>query len=175
MLDVKEIMMMDTNIDTRARIELEQLAATRLTYVLSENLDGSLENPEDRFYVGDKYKMQVIETMSCSQLVDLIMTNPTVHISPSQRDTHFTAAYSFKPLSNMVFTRDQQITTRKGIVMCRLSSLQRQNEVEVMKFCFKKLGFRVVGEIPPEGRLEGGDFFPAGWSFLFFLFSSLEK
>jgi arginine deiminase len=161
-LDVKEILMMETNVDTRARIELEELAATRLTYILAENLDGSLENQEDRFYVGDKYKMQVIETMSSSQLVDLIMTNPTVHISPTQRDTHFTAAYSFKPLSNMVFTRDQQIVTKKGIVMCKLSSPQRQNEVELMKFCFKKLGFKIAGEIPEEGRLEGGDFFPAG-------------
>lgn len=107
--------------------------------------------------------------MSSSQLVDLIMTNPTVHISPTQRDTHFTASYSFKPLSNMVFTRDQQIVTKKGIVMCRLSSVQRQNEVEVMKFCFKKLNFNVVGEIPSAGRLEGGDFFPAGTQFFFFL------
>lgn len=100
--------------------------------------------------------------MSSSQLVDLIMTNPTVHISPSQRDTHFTAQYSFQPLSNMVFTRDQQIVTKKGIVMCKLSSVQRQHEVDVMRFCFKKLGLNIVGEIPAEGRLEGGDFFPAG-------------
>jgi len=161
-LDVKEILMMNTHIDVRSRIELEEFAATRLTYILDEKVGERLMNPEDRFYVGDKYKMSVIETMSSSQLVDLIMTNPTVHISPSQRDTHFTAAYSFQPLSNMVFTRDQQIVTRKGIVLCQLSAVQRQHEVEVMRFCFTKLGFKVVGEISGEGRLEGGDFFPAG-------------
>lgn len=161
-LDVKEILMMDTDTDVRARIELEQLAATKLTYVFTERGDEQIIKPEEKFYVGDTYKMQVIEAMSSSQLVDLIMTNPTVHVSPSYRDTNFTASYSFKPLSNLVFTRDQQITTRKGIVMCRLTSAQRQNEVELMKFCFKKLNFNVIGEIPDEGRLEGGDFFPAG-------------
>lgn len=59
MLDVKDILMMDTNVDTRARIELEEFAASRLTYILDETLDETLVTPEDRFYVGDKYKMQV--------------------------------------------------------------------------------------------------------------------
>jgi arginine deiminase len=55
----------------------------------------------------------------------------------------FTATYKFSPLSNIVFTRDQQITTKKGIVMTRLSSAQRANEVKVMKFVHQKLGLKV--------------------------------
>jgi hypothetical protein len=33
-----------------------------------------------------------------------------------------------------------QVTTCKGIVMGRLRSQQRQREVELMRFCFTKLG-----------------------------------
>ena len=162
--------MKDTNSDVKARIELENLAASKLKYILAEGGEQLKLSTEDEYYLGDKYKMLVIEGMSSSQLVDIIMTNPTVHISPSPRDTHFSANYSFKPLSNLVFTRDQQVTTRKGIVMARLSSIQRRDEVELMKFCFHKLGLKVVGEIPDEGRLEGGDFFPAGIVFIFLFF-----
>lgn len=56
------------------------------------------------------------------------------------RDTGLTASYTFEPLSNLVYTRDQQITTCKGIVMGRLRSQQRQKEVELMRYCFNKLG-----------------------------------
>jgi arginine deiminase len=50
----------------------------------------------------------------------------------------------------------------QGIVMGRLASLQRKNEVEVMQFCFEKLGLNVVGQVEEPGFLEGGDFFVAG-------------
>ncbi len=36
-----------------------------------------------------------------------------VRLTPSRRDTGLVAAYTFEPLSNLVFTRDQQITTLK--------------------------------------------------------------
>jgi hypothetical protein len=66
----------------------------------------------------------------CSlQLIDTVLINPTVHLAPSYRDTGLTATYTFEPLSNLVYTRDQQITTCKGIVMGRLRSQQRQREV----------------------------------------------
>ncbi len=83
--------------------------------------------------------------MSTAQLIDTIMINPTVLLQPSGRDTGLTATYSFQPLSNLVYTRDQQITTCRGIVMGRLRSLQRQLEVDLMAFCFEKLGMLCVG------------------------------
>lgn len=46
--------------------------------------------------------------------------------------------------------------------MGRLRSLQRQNEVELMQFCFEKLHLDVVGTVKAPGFLEGGDFFAAG-------------
>ena len=51
--------MMETDVDTRARIALEDFAATRLSYILDETAGEKLSNPEAKFYVGDKYKMQV--------------------------------------------------------------------------------------------------------------------
>lgn len=47
--------------------------------------------------------------MSVAQLIDVILINPTVHLTPSGRDTGFTASYTFQPLSNLVYTRDQQV------------------------------------------------------------------
>ena len=91
--------------------------------------------------------------MSVHQLIETILINPTVHLAPSYRDTGLTATYSFMPLSNLVYTRDQQITTAKGIVMGRLRSPQRGLEVQLMKFCFDKLGFQVVGEVEEPGFL----------------------
>lgn len=68
-----------------------------------------------------------------------------MHVAPSYRDTGFTASYSFDPLTNVQFTRDQQITTRRGIVMARLRSVQRSKEVELLRFCFKKIGLPIIG------------------------------
>ena len=56
----------------------------------------------------NEYKLEVLEHMSIAQLIDTIMINPTVHISPSYRDTGLAAVYTFQPLSNLVYTRDQQ-------------------------------------------------------------------
>lgn len=95
---------------------------------------------QDRYYLSDEYKREVLEHMSIAQLIDTLMINPTVQLSPSYRDTGLTAAYTFEPLSNLVYTRDQQITTCRGIVMGRLRSAQRQLEVDLLRFCFDKLG-----------------------------------
>lgn len=58
--------------------------------------------------------------MDVHQLIDTILTNPTVHISPSYRDTGLTASYSVSPLSNLVYTRDQQVGEA-----CIVASLRR--------------------------------------------------
>ncbi|KNC85787.1 hypothetical protein SARC_02050 [Sphaeroforma arctica JP610] len=161
-LDVKQVLSEDTNKFVNARLDLENLAASMMTYQLDPTCDDRLLNKDDRYYLGNAYKAKVLSAMSASQLVDVILTRPTVTLTPSLRDTGFTAAYQLFPLSNVVFTRDQQITTKKGVVMCNLSSKQRKAETEVMSFVWKKLGVKVIGEIPDPGRLEGGDFFALG-------------
>lgn len=58
-----------------------------LTYRLAEG--HSLEELEekDRYYLSDEYKLTVLQHMSVPQLIDTILINPTVNISPSYRDT----------------------------------------------------------------------------------------
>ena len=63
---------------------------------------------QDRYYLTDAYMQEVLEHMSIAQLIDTILINPTVHIAPSYRDTGLSATYTFQPLSNLVYTRDQQ-------------------------------------------------------------------
>lgn len=161
-LTVRDILAYGVEDHMGARVELEEMAMKALRYELVEGVANDQVRPEDQHYLGERYKREVLEHMSIAQLIDTIMINPTVHISPSYRDTGLSASYTFQPLSNLVYTRDQQVTTCKGIVMGRLRSSQRQLEVEVMRFCFEKLGLRVIGAIEEGGFLEGGDFFAAG-------------
>eukprot|EP00906_Rhabdomonas_costata_P030672 RCo043365 len=161
-MDVREVLA-DIGDSVKLRVQLEDLAARSLTYVFDHN-DGesSPRASSSTYYASDEYKASVLSAISADQLVDIVLTRPTVTIRCSHRDTGFIARYEFEPLSNLVFTRDQQVTTRKGIVMARLRSSQRQCEVEVMRYVFERLGLAIIGEIPEEAHLEGGDFFPCG-------------
>lgn len=78
--------------------------------------------------------------MSTDQLVETIVIRPTVTLTPTAKHSGLTSEYSFKPLSNLIYMRDQQITTAKGIVMGHLKTPQRRLETEVMHFAFSKLG-----------------------------------
>lgn len=77
--------------------------------------------------------------------------------------------------------RDQQITTKNGIILCNLASQTRKKEVMITKFCFEKLGIPIIGEIKTPGKMEGienyefinitlkkgGDFIPCGENYCF--------
>ena len=78
--------------------------------------------------------------MSLDQLIDVLMVQPRVQLTPTERNTGLEPRYEYKPLSNLIYTRDQQITTAKGLVMGRLQSTQREPEVKLLSYCFKKLG-----------------------------------
>ena len=161
-LTVRDILSYGVRSHMGARVDLELLAMRALSYTVAPGSVPEEFEEGDRAYLSDDYKRRVLEHMSINQLIDTILINPTVQLSPSRRDTGFTATYSFQPLSNLVYTRDQQVTTCQGVVMCRLRSPQRQLEVDLMRFCFNKLGLPVVGAIEAPGYLEGGDFFPCG-------------
>eukprot|EP01112_Ceratiomyxa_fruticulosa_P010629 TRINITY_DN2819_c0_g5_i1.p1 TRINITY_DN2819_c0_g5~~TRINITY_DN2819_c0_g5_i1.p1 ORF type:complete len:829 (-),score=201.18 TRINITY_DN2819_c0_g5_i1:70-2556(-) len=167
-ITVKEILSMDVDGDVVARVQLEDLALSRIKYeVVRDNAETQF-NERDKFLLSDTYKRQCVEKMSVGQLVDVILNAPTIYLKKADKDTELLAvSYSFQPLVNLVFTRDQQITTRKGIVMANLSSPIRAPEVEVMRFCLIKLGLPVIGQVPSPGKIEGGDFFAAGKSLCF--------
>lgn len=178
--DVRDILAKDAEWSVGDRVRLEELAAQCLTYRLADTgsegdrtdesgVDSAAESsaqqddagPIAQHHVSEEYKKSVLAEMDVIQLVDIIMTNPTVTVRTSGRDTGYTAQYSFSPSTNIMFTRDQQITTARGVLMARLRSAQREKEVKVMAFCWEKLGVPVLGHVK-EGFLEGGDFFPCG-------------
>lgn len=47
-----------------------------------------------------------------------------------------------QPILPQPVFNSKQVTTCRGVVMGRLRSAQRQREVELMRFCFNKLGER---------------------------------
>jgi arginine deiminase len=126
---------------------LEMLAMHSLTYV-----------PEDM-----EYKMDVINKMSKDDLIRCILFCPVVTLTKTDKNTGVEAVYTHEPLSNLYFLRDQSITTPRGVIMGRMNSLQRANEVEVIRLCYAHLGIRPVYEIHGDNAfLEGGDYFPFG-------------
>lgn len=92
-------------------------------------------------------------------LFDIILLNPTVWLEQSNSLPKVTCE---QPLVNLVFMRDQQIVTDKGLVIGKLSKPQRAREVEITKLAFKALGITPIYEIKENGILEGGDFIPMG-------------
>jgi arginine deiminase len=109
----------------------------------------------------ESYKLEVIEAMDDSELVDALIMRPTVHLS--RPDGRFvTSSVEFKPSGNLVFTRDQQIVTARGLILGSLHGPQRSHEVELMKFVWQSLGVPIIAEVPKTTILEGGDFVPAG-------------
>ena len=135
---------------------LVALAESSLTYDV-----GNLPTSEQD--VQTAYKQQVLTSMSGSDLVRIIINKPTVILKSSGVNTGYEAEYVHHPLMNMYFLRDQSITTPKGHVMCRMNSVQRFPEVDIIEACYEQLGepaiYRVCGE---KSFLEGGDYIPFG-------------
>ncbi len=115
--------------------------------------------PKEKQGEQNKYKQECIAALSAQELVDIIILRPTVFLSETKDNTGIAARYEYAPLMNLFYTRDQSITTPRGIVMCRLSSPQRGAESDVIRFCYEKLGFNPILEVGGKGAyLEGGDY-----------------
>lgn len=147
------------------RADLEDLAAQALTYTLLN--PGHIVVPQDiAHYASDAYKREVLAKMSREKLAWVILTRPTVAMEVSDHNTPLvTKLTSFNPVGNIVFTRDQQITTARGVVLGCFNAVQRRLETRIMEFCWRKLGARIVGDVMAQNKgdvidhtLEGGDY-----------------
>jgi arginine deiminase len=106
---------------------------------------------------------KTLEALHPRELVSIILNCPTVRLRPSLvPNTRYAASYELNPVMNLYFCRDQQITTAKGVVIGRMNSEQRALETQIMRFVLRKLGIEPIYEVTGQGRLEGGDFLPAG-------------
>ena len=110
----------------------------------------------------ETYRQEVLQKMSRADLIRCILLQPTVKLSKTDNNTGYEAQYIQNPLMNLYFTRDQSITTPRGHVICQMNSSQRAPETEVVNLCYEHLGLKPILRIEGDGRLEGGDYIPAG-------------
>lgn len=111
----------------------------------------------------ETYRAATVAALSRAELVRCILERPTIRLRPSQvPNTRYAASYELAPVMNLYFTRDQQITTARGVVLGRMNSEQRAVETDILRFALGRLGIQPIGIVSGAGRLEGGDFLPAG-------------
>ena len=148
---------------------LKNLAQKALKYEIDENISFDKNTKEYKIflnYTSNEYKKEIINKLSDDQLVDIILNNPKYILSPTKLNTFIEPkSISFNPLGNLIFCRDQQITTKKGVVIGRARSSQRAGEHLIMKQVFENLNSTVLGILSKEydenAFLEGGDYFVA--------------
>ncbi|MBR1515708.1 MAG: hypothetical protein IJ621_03040 [Paludibacteraceae bacterium] len=118
--------------------------------------------PDEDTLASESYRQQVLSEMSRGDLIRCILLQPIVKLSRTDNNTGYEAIYIQNPLMNLYFTRDQSITTPRGHVICRMNSNQRAPETDIIEVCYRHLGLDPILRIEGEGRMEGGDYFPAG-------------
>lgn len=123
--------------------------------------DSMLED-DDGSVADDDYRLSIINQMSKSDLIRCILLQPMVQLRKTANNTGVAAQYIQSPLFNLYFTRDQSISTPKGHIICQMNSTQRAAEAKLIEFCYRELGIEPILEIMGDGRLEGGDYIPAG-------------
>jgi len=154
MLTVRECLKKD-------REALLAMAIDSLTYTCINAEEGK-DSKELNYYISNDYKKATLQSLSDDQLVNVVLTKPTYTLKYVPRNTFVEPVnISFRPLGNLLFCRDQQITTQKGVVFGRTVTWAREMEHTIMKQVFKNIGVQTIGEIPEGAYLEGGDFFVA--------------
>ena len=134
---------------------LRTLASQLLTYDISSI-------PGESAQATEEYHQNVIANMSRADLIRCILLQPTVKLSRIDNNTGYEAQYIQAPLMNLYFTRDQSITTPRGHIICQMNSSQRRPETDIIALCYEHLGLKPILRIEGDGRLEGGDYIPAG-------------
>jgi len=136
--------------------KLRELSSETLVYNISD-LD-----PRDTAAFGENYRRKILDKLSRADLIRIILLQPEIVLHSTENNTKVEADYIHHPLMNLYFTRDQSITTPCGPVICRMNSSQRASETAIIRACLEYLGYPPVFELTGEGRLEGGDYLPAG-------------
>ena len=166
LITVEEALLLEENYEDLMKLAKDSLGYERETKV---DISKKEESPTKRkssfddycIYSSEEYKEKVLKKFSKKHLLNVILTRPKMKLKFIDTDTFIEpSSITFSPLGNLVFCRDQQITTKKGVVMGRSRTSQRQYEQIVMKQVFKNLKVDIIGEVV-KGYLEGGDFFVA--------------
>lgn len=154
--------------------DLRRLASSQIWYqgegCLSRNQIKEIQErtgePVNKHLDYGRVKREVLEGLETPELVNLILCNPKMTWSGKQvKGTYEPTIIQPRPIGNLLFTRDQMITTKKGIVLGSMRTPQRQIEVDIMEAVLKGLGVSPIYRVKEQeggGFLEGGDFFPMG-------------
>jgi arginine deiminase len=134
---------------------LRALASDVLVYDISSI-------PDEDATAMEQYRQDVLQKMSRNDMIRCILLQPTVKLSRTDNNTGYEAQYIQNPLMNLYFTRDQSITTPRGHIICSMNSSQRAPETNIIELCYNHLGLKPILRIKGDGRLEGGDYLPAG-------------
>jgi len=172
------------------RDQLEEMAMEAVTYDLETFEDDVVDDEvkkAEKELLSDKYKRDTLASKSPAELVTIILTAPTVHMRRMRGGVRSGNALavthvSLNPVSNLVFLRDQQIVTARGLVIGALKEPQRRRENALLKRVFEFLGVPAVGYVTRNGTpgapivstLEGGDYVAAAKN-LAFLGSGLRS
>ena len=164
LITTEEILLLKEN-------ELMKLAKDSLNYeretIKLEEEENNNKKRKDSFkeyenYSSDEYKENVLKKFTKKNLINIILTRPTIKLKHIDTDTYIeSTSITFNPLGNIVFCRDQQITTKKGVIIGSSRTSQRKYEHIIMKQIFENIGANIIGDLRGEGYLEGGDFFVA--------------
>ncbi len=139
---------------------LIKLAHNSLIYSVDQTENDVSHDTLFKYYLSDEYKEKILNKMSDDQLINIVLTKPFYTLKNSKKNTFIEISnISFKPLGNLIYMRDPQITTQKGIVIGRSESILRDSEKIVIKQVLKNINASIIGEIPENCYLEGGDFF----------------
>ena len=156
---IRYLLVKDVLIECTAQQALLDLAMDSVQYVLQGDDSGLSE--AERAMVTDDYKRQSLAVKSSAELFDIILMQPTVTLEPAAhiRNTSFRVVQTaVDPLTKLLFTRDQQIITARGLVMANMMFDNRRRETKVLRRVWASLGITPIGELKGEERAEGGDF-----------------
>lgn len=79
---------------------------------------GEVLGSAEKYLVSEEYKRRTLARFSADELITVAITQPTVVLARSEINTPVKTLHtSFAPLGNLVFTRDQQIVTSKGVIL----------------------------------------------------------
>lgn len=158
---VKELFLKGTVDQNNKRIEgesLEKLTSLARASFIQNNENLNLTDKISAMQT----KEYVLDMMHPEDLVNTILIQPVVIPEYTGTNTDFNNNFGVFPVYNLMFSRDQQITTDKGVIIGNMNSKQRASETAMMKLAFQNLGVENVYEINNGAKLEGGDFIPAG-------------
>ncbi|TWT31336.1 Arginine deiminase [Thalassoglobus neptunius] len=140
---------------------LDELRRFAFRFVTLESEPPVSESQQDE--LEKSYFAESFQHLHPDELWSTIVLNPKITLrSTGDLNTGVVADYAVRPVMNLYFMRDQVITTRRGVVVGKMNSEQRHIETDIVRFALGRMGIKPIGVIEEPGRLEGGDFLPAG-------------